>query len=122
MHRRKFVATGGLLLCSGCLSDPYRESQEKSEFVVTNRSSNKIDLSLRLTNERGAFAVEGLVLESGDTGQFEQAVPESLKTMNIVAKILDPVEKVYKHRIRASVPEYIIQIQSDNMEVIWDEG
>lgn len=122
MHRRKLVATAGVLLCNGCLSNSYWNAQENSEFIITNNSPNKIDLSIRLTNEESVFGVKELVLERGETDQFEQPVPENLTTMNIVARILDPIKKVYEHRIRASVPEYVIQIQSNNMEVIWDEG
>jgi len=120
MTRRKFLATVGALVCSGCLSSPRAGSQTDSTITITNRRNRQVELSVRFMDGESAFAVEGLELDVGETSQFEQAVPETLPTMSVVVKILNPVQETYKQRIRAGASKYTVQIQSDGIEVIWE--
>jgi hypothetical protein len=115
MFRRTFVATGGLLLWSGCLSDSNQDWQDDAAFVVTNKRDTELDVSVRLTDGESAFAVEGFRLGAGETDEFEQSVPES-QPMSVVVKIIDPVEETYEQRIRVGAPRYTVQLQSDGIE------
>jgi hypothetical protein len=102
-------------LCSGCLSDPNQDWQADSEFAVTNERDNELEVSVRLRDGNSAFAVEGFILDDGETGTFEQSVPEN-PPVSVVAKLIDPVEETYEQRIRAGAPEYTVQIRPDSVE------
>ena len=115
MFRRKFVATGGLLLCSGCLSDSTRDWQADSEFVVPNERDTELEVSVRLRDGESAFAVEAFILDAGETGKFEQSVPEH-PPVSVAAKIINPVEETYEQRVRAGALEYTVQIRPDSVE------
>jgi predicted component of type VI protein secretion system len=121
MFRRQFVATGGLLLCGGCLSGSGPASQADSTFVISNERDTELEVSVRLRDDENAFAVEGLTLAGGETARFEQPVPDELSTMDIVAKIRNPETETYEQRIRAGVPRYIVRIRPDGIEATWDE-
>jgi hypothetical protein len=123
MLRRKFVATGGLLICSGCSSDADQNAQTDSEFVITNERDSELEVSIRLKDGKSAFAVEGLVLDGGTTSRFTAGfVNVNGEDMSIVAKILNPQEATYEQKaIPMGVPQYRIRIHSDDINVIWAE-
>ena len=120
MTRRKFLTAVGMLVWSGCVSPSSPSSRTDSTITVTNRRNRQVEVSVRLMDGKSAFAVEGFELDAGETSQFDQALPETPPTMNVVVKILEPVEKTYEQRIRAGVSEYAVQIRSDGIEVIWE--
>jgi hypothetical protein len=125
MTRRKFLATVGLLLCGGCLSDSEQESPTDSEFIITNERDIELEVSIRLKDGESAFAVEGFVLDSGESGRFTAGLYNTSVegNMSIVAKILSPQQTTYaQDEIPVGVPEYNISIQSDSISVTWAEN
>jgi hypothetical protein len=123
MFRRNFVATAGLLFCSGCLSDISQNRQSDSEFIITNERDSKLEVSIRLKDGNRAFAVEGFVLDEGETNRFTAGFVSVEGKISIAAKILSPQEMTYEQEeIPVGVPEYDIRIQSDSIDVVWAES
>jgi hypothetical protein len=120
MIRRKFLALSGLSLCSGCLSDS-KDSQD-SEFLITNERESGLDVSLRLKDGERGFAVEGFMLDSGETGRFTAGFVNVAQNMTVVTKILSPQKATYQQKeIPGGAPEYNITIQSNGINVVWAE-
>jgi len=125
MIRREFIATGGILLFGGCLSSSEQDPPEDSEFIVTNERNNELEVSIRLKRGESAFAVEGFVLDSGESDQFTAGLHNAdvEEEMSIAAKIISPRQTTYEQNgIPVGVPEYDISIQSDDINVIWAEN
>ncbi len=125
MIRREFFATGGTLLFGGCLSNSERDPPEDSEFVVTSERNNELEVSIRLKDGESAFAVEGFVLDSGESDRFTAGSQNGdvEGEMSIAAKIVSPQQATYEQsEIPVGVPEYNISIQSDDINVIWAEN
>jgi hypothetical protein len=121
MFRREILATGGLLLGSGCLADSYVDWQADAEFIITNERDNELEVSVRLKDGESAFAIEAFLLESGEMEKFEQSVPE-IPPLSVVAKIINPVEETYEQNIRVGAPKYTVQIQSNSIETTSGEN
>lgn len=125
MIRREFIVTGGILLFDGCLSNSEQNSSEDSEFIVTNERDNELEVSIRLKRGENAFAVEGFVLDSGESDRFTAGLhnAEMEEEMSIAAKIISPRQTTYEQNgIPVGVPEYDISIQSDDINVAWAEN
>ncbi len=123
MIRRSFLASGGLLLCCGCVSDSEQGSQADSKFTVTNERDTELDVSIRLMDGERAFAVDGFRLDDSETGRFTAGFSNVEGDMSIAAKLLSPQEATYEQTgIPVGVPEYNISIQSDGINVIWAEN
>jgi hypothetical protein len=123
MMRREFVLTGSVFLTglSGCLSD--QDAQQDSVIDVINQTDSELELSVRLHDGDSAFAVEGIVLASGEQTQFEQAITSDTRTIRFVVKILDPIERTYEQEeLPTGVPEYSVRVQSDGVDVVWAEN
>jgi hypothetical protein len=118
MIRRKFLAISGLFLSSGCL--PELEDSKDSEFLISNKRDSELDVSIRLKDGERGFAVEGFMLDSGETGQFAAGFVGVAKNMTVVAKILSPQEATYQQKeIPVGIPEYDIRIQPNSISVVW---
>jgi hypothetical protein len=115
MFRRGFISISGVLLFSGCIADSGRDWQPDSVFMITNERDNEIEVSVRLKDGQSAFAVEGLVLEGGETREFEQSIPEN-QPLSVATKIINPTNETYEKSISEGAPKYTVQIQSDSIE------
>lgn len=121
MIRRKLLALSGLLLCGGCVSGS--EDSEDFTFFVTNERDSRLDVSIRLQDGERGFAVEGFVLESGETGRFTAGFVNVPREITVVTKILNPREATYRQsEIPVGVPSYHINIQSNGINVVWAEN
>ena len=121
--RREFVLTGSAFLTglSGCLLD--QDAEQDSVIDVINQTDSELELSVRLHDGESAFAVEGIVLASGEQTQFEQAIPSDTRTIRFVVKILDPIERTYEQEeLPTGVPEYSVRVRSDGIYVVWAEN
>jgi hypothetical protein len=120
MIRRKFLAISGLLLCSGCLADS--KDSKDSEFLITNERDSRLDVSLRLLDGERGLAVEGFMLDSGETRRFTAGFVNVAKNMTVVTRILSPQKATYQQKeIPVWAPEYDINIQSNGINVVWAE-
>ncbi len=115
MFRRRFISISGVLLFSGCITDSGRDWQPDSVFMITNERDNEIEVSVRLKDGQSAFAVEGLVLEGGETREFEQSIPEN-QPLSVATKIINPTKETYEKSISVGASKYTVQIQSDSIE------
>lgn len=118
MNRRKLLATGWLLVSSGCLSGP----EQDSKFVIVNERDSELEVSIRLKDGESAFAVEGFVLDGGETNRFTAGVRGAnvAGDMAIAAKILSPQEATYeREEIPTTASEYEISIQPDSLDIAW---
>ena len=111
MFRRRFISISGVLLFSGCIADSGRDWQPDSVFMITNERDNEIEVSVRLKDGQSAFAVEGLVLEGGETREFEQSIPEN-QPLSVATKIINPTNETYEKSISEGAPTSPVPIQS----------
>ena len=123
--RRELLGIGGMVLFSGCLTVPEQEPPRDSEFIVTNERDNELEVSIRLKQGDSAFAVEGFVLNSGESGRFtaELHSGDVEGNMSIAAKIISPRQRTYEQNgIPVGVSRYNISIQSHDINVVWAEN